>query len=230
MIDWPTAPPRRMLVAALAALAALLLVAAVDDQADAKKKKKQSAAGLYVGGLDRIATAPGTPSPKLTFQLTPDGTIVNFVITNVPLSCHILTYGPPTGTEVYYERLDTIAAPPMSLGAPLPRRGLPIGLRFGYEDPLPPNPEQGEPLPPPGGPPFRGIHVDGRTFLPTPKLAGDFRGHANLVTSSTTRGAPGSEVCYLTSPGSGSGNTSYDGGFEWFANKAAPKRSKKRKR
>jgi hypothetical protein len=218
-----------MLAVALMALAALALLAAVEGADAKKKKKKQSAAGLYVGGLDRIATLPGAPTPKLTFQLNPDGAIVNFVITNVRLSCHIENYGPP-GSTVYYDRFDTIAAPPMSLGAPLPPRGLPIGLRFGYEDPLPPVPEESEPLPPPGGPPFRGIHVDGRTFQPTLKLAGDFRGHANLVTFSTTRGARGSEECYLTSPGSGGGNTSYDGGFEWFASKASPKRSKKKKK
>jgi hypothetical protein len=229
MIDSRTAAPRRILVAATAACAALALLATA-EAADAKKKRKrQSAAGLYVGGFDNIATLPGAPSPKLTFQLTPDGTIVNFVITNVKLSCHIENYAPP-GTTVYYDRLDTIAAPPMSLGAPLPRRGLPIGLRFSYEDPLPPIPQESEPLPPPGGPPFRGIHVDGRTFLPTLKLAGDFRGHANMATFSTTRGARGSEECYLADLGSGGGNTSYDGGLAWFASKkAGPKRKKRKK-
>ncbi len=218
-----------MLVAALTALAAVALFAAAGT-ADAKKKRKRgSAAGLYVGGFDNIATLPGAPTPRLTFQLTPDGTIVNFVITNVKLSCHIENYGPP-GTTVYYNRLDTIAAPPMSLGAPLPRRGLPIGLRFGYEDPLPPMPQEGDPRPPSGGPPFRGIHIDGRTFTPTQKLAGEFRGHANLATFNTTRGAVGSEECHLTDLGSGGGNTSYDGGFEWLASKkAAPKRKKRNK-
>src|SRR5919201_213232 len=118
MLEPPTSAPRRVLVAALTALAALALLAPA-DAAHAKKKKKQSAAGLYVGGLDIFASPP---IPRLTFQLNPDGTIVNFTITNVKLSCHIENYGEP-GTTVYYDRLDTIAAPPMSLGAPLPRRG-----------------------------------------------------------------------------------------------------------
>jgi hypothetical protein len=230
MIAWPSSSPRRILVAALAAFAAVALLAA-PEAADAKKKKKKakSAAGLYVGQFDGMAVPVERPDPKLTFRLTPDGTIVNFVITNVPLACHLQAYGPPTGNEVFYTRLDTIAAPPMSLGAPLPRRGLPLGLRFKYEDPLPPVPPDDEPLPTWGGPPFRGIHIDGRTFQANSKFGGDFRGHANLATFSTTRGVPDSEVCSLTDLGSGGGNTSYDGGFAWFAVKASS-RGKKRKR
>jgi hypothetical protein len=228
MIAWHSSAPR-MLVAALTALAAVLLLAA-PEAADAKKKKKaKSAAGLYVGQFDGMAVPVERPDPKLTFRLTPDGTIVNFVITNVPLACHLQAYGPPTGNEVFYTRLDTIAAPPMSLGAPLPRRGLPLGLRFKYEDPLPPVPELGEQQPMPGGPPFRGIHIDGRTFQANSKFGGDFRGHANLATYSGTRGARGGEECYFRELGAGPGNTSYDGGGAWFANKVAPKR-KKRKR
>jgi hypothetical protein len=51
------------------------------------------------------------------------------------------------------------------------------------------------------------------------------------VTFNTTRGAVGGEQCWLAAPGGGSGNTSYDGGYEWFASKkAGPKRSKKRKK
>jgi hypothetical protein len=231
MIDLTTAGPRRTLIAVLAALASLMLLA-VAETADAKKKKRkrQSAVGLYVGEFDRLALLPGAPKPRLTFQLTPDGTIVDFTITNVPLTCTTEDYDVDTDPNLR-RQLDTITAPPMSLGAPLPRRGLPIGLRFGYEDPLPPRPSAGDPPPAPGGPPFRGVHVDGRTFRPTAKLAGDFRGHANLATFNTTRGAVGTEECHLTALGSGSGSTSYEGGFEWFATKrAGPKRSKRKKR
>jgi hypothetical protein len=229
MIDSRRAAPRRILVAALAALMALVPLAAV-EAADAKKKKKQkSAAGLYVGAFDRIALLPGAPNPRLTFQLTPDGTIVNFTITSVPLICATEDYNVDTDPNLR-RQFETIAAPPMSLGVPLPRRGLPLGLRFGFQDPLPPTPE-GDSPPPPGGPPFRGIFVDGRTFRPTPKLAGDFRGEANMAIFNTTRGAVGSEECHLTGLGSGPGNTSYDGGFAWYATKkAAGKRSKKRRK
>jgi hypothetical protein len=212
------------------ALVALAPLAAV-EAADAKKKKKQkSAAGLYVGTFDRISLLPGAPNPRLTFQLTPDGTIANFTITSVPLICTTEDYNVDTDPGLR-RQFETIAAPPMSLGAPLPRRGLPIGLRFSYQDPLPPTPSQGDPLPPPGGPPFRGIFVNGRTFRPTPKLAGDFRGEANMATFNNTRGAVGTEECHLTGLGSGPENTSYDGGFAWYATKkAGPKRHKKKRK
>lgn len=219
MTALPTATVRWMLIGALTALAAVALLA-VAEAADAKKKK-QSAAGLYVGNMIALAT-PNTPDPKVTFQLTPDGTVVNFVITNLPLTCATEDYNVNTDPNLR-RQLETLAAPPMSLGAPLPRRGLPLGLRFSYEDPLPPPPPMGGPPPPPGGPPFRGIHVTGKTVA---FASGQFRGYVNMAIFNTTRGAVGTEECHfydLHEPGYVEGG----GVFDWVAVKKAGKKRKK---
>jgi hypothetical protein len=215
-----------MLVAALTALAALALLSAAET-ADAKKKRKQqSAAGLYVGVTSHIGAGQ---YPKVTFRLTRGGTVVNFVISDVPLLCEIEDRMP--GSLGFRTQVDTIAPPPMSLGAGLPRRGLPIGLSFLYEDPLPPPPPTFGPPPPPGSPPYRGIHVDGRTVIHTAKPFdilpnADVRGHANMATFNNTRGAVGTEECHASELES----TSWGTGFDWAASKKAVKKRKKRRK
>jgi hypothetical protein len=214
-----------MLVAALTALAALALLAAAET-ADAKKKRKQqSAAGLYVGVTSHYSSVQ--PQPKVAFRLTPGGTVVNFVISNVPLLC---STEDRMGGSGFRTQIDTIAAPPMSLGGPLPRRGRPIGLSFLYENPLPPPPPTFGDPPPPGSPPFRGIHVDGRTVVHTAKPFdilpnADVRGHANMATFNNTRGAVGTEECHAATLES----DSYGNGFDWAAKKAVKKRPKRKK-
>jgi hypothetical protein len=219
MIDLPTAGRRTPLVALLVLTALALL--AVAEAADAKKKKKQSAAGLYVGNMINLAT-PDTKDPKVSFRLNPDGAVVSFTITNLPLICTTEDFNPDTDPNLR-RQLETLAAPTMSLGTPLPRRGLPLGLRFVYEDPLPPSPAPGDPPPPPGSPPFRGIYVDGHV----PK-SGGFKGHTNVAIFNNTRGAAGTEECHFKEVH----GTSYLSGsseFDWVARKA-PKRSKKKRR
>jgi hypothetical protein len=213
-----------MLVAALTALTALALLATAETADAKKKRKKQSAAGLYVGVTSHIGAGQ---HPKVAFRLTPGGTIVNFVISNLPLLC---STEDRMGGSGFRTQMDTLAAPPMSLGGPLPRRGLPIGLSFLYEDPLPPPPPTFGDPPAPGSPPFRGIHVDGRTVVHTAKPFdilpnADVRGQANLVTFSNTRGAVGTEECHAVSLES----TSYSG-FDWAAIKKPIKKRSKRKK
>jgi hypothetical protein len=188
--------------------------------ADAKKKK-QSAVGLYVGHMINLST-PDTPDPKVSFRLAPDGSVLNFTITNLPLICNTEDYDVDTDPN-FRRQLESLVAPTMSLGAPLPRRGLPLGLRFSYEDPLPPAKPLGDPPPPPGGPPFRGIHVDGHV----PKTGG-FKGHANMAIFNNTRDAVGTEECHFYQL---SGDSYLDGSseFDWLAAKA-PKRSKQKKK
>jgi hypothetical protein len=168
-------------------------------------------------------STPDTPNPKVSFRLNPDGTIVSFVITNLPLICTTEDYNIDTDPNLR-RQLETLAAPPMSVGVPLPRRGLPLGLRFEYEDPLPPLQAPGDPPPPPGSPPFRGIYVDGHV----PK-SGGFKGHANMAIFNNTRGAVGTEECHFKELH----DSSYLSGsseFDWVAiKKARGKRSKKRK-
>ena len=220
MVTVKTAAPRLILIAALAALAALALLGA-GGTADAKKKrKKQSAAGLYVGSMINLST-PDTKDPKVSFRLNPDGTVVGFTITNLPLICTTEDYDIDTDPNLRIQ-LETLLAPPMSVGAALPRRGLPLGLRFEYEDPLPPAKPVGDPPPPPGSPPFRGIHVDGHV----PRTGG-FKGHSNMAIFNNTRDAAGTEECHYYRL---SGDSYLDGSseFDWYARKA-PKRSKKKR-
>ena len=187
-----------------------------------REKKKQSGAGLYVGNMISLAT-PDTPDPKVSFRLNPDGTVVNFVITNLPLTCTTEDYNLNTDPNLRIQ-LETLAAPPMSVGARLPRRGLPLGLRFEHEEPLPPLQAPGDPPPPPGSPPFRGIYVDGHV----PKTGG-FKGHANMAIFNNTRGAVGTEECHFRELH----DSSYLSGssdFDWIVvKKAGGKRSKKRR-
>ncbi len=224
---------------ALAALCGLLAVAvmgastvasgagrqAVANAAKKKKKgKRHSPAGPYIGVTDLLYQRH---QASVTFRLTPDGTIVDFRI-DVLLDCTVETGNPE---PPFYRKGDTIAPPPMSIG-PLPRRGLPVGRTFRYQDPLPPPPDSTG-FPPPGSPPFRGIYVSGRSVAPVstgppPLLPGAaFEGQANLATFSDTWGAIGTEECDATGAADLSGQW---WGFDWAAKKAIPKRHKKGKK
>ena len=221
MLDSPTWALRRIPALALAALVALASLAAAEG-ADAKKKRKaKSAAGLYSGTFIGL---PPRPTPRVTFRLNPDGSVVNFTLTNLPLSCFTLYYGPPDepGEDpAYRTQLETLAAPPMSVGARLPRRGLPAGLRFRYEDPLPPEPEI-PPLPAPGSPPFRGIYVDAKSTE-----YNRFIGRANIAIFEDTRGAEGFEQCSYHDIEGNSYVAGRGGEFDWFAVKKVKRKKKK---
>ena len=119
---------RRLLIAGLAALA-VLGSGLAPDAAGAKKKKKQRAAGIYVGETNHVEFT------TVRFRLTPQGGIVDFTVPNVPMGCNV-AHSYEVGDTTYYSKVDTLTAPPMSIG-PVGKK-LPMDRRFHYEDPLPP--------------------------------------------------------------------------------------------
>ena len=211
---------RRLLIAGLAALA-VLGSGLAPDAAGAKKKKKQRAAGIYVGETNHVEFT------TVRFRLTPQGGIVDFTVPNVPMGCNV-AHSYEVGDTTYYSKVDTLAAPPMSIG-PVGKK-LPIDRRFHYEDPLPPPPPTFGSPPPLGSPPYRGIYVDALSTVIKSKpfytgpLGPGFKGRANLATYSDTRGAFGTEECHASSslwdPGE------YKPGFEWTAVKQVKRKKK----
>jgi hypothetical protein len=120
------------------------------------------------------------------------------VVPGLRLLCSTEYDGLPT---VFSDRTDTLAAPPMSIGGPVPRKKLPLGRTFEYFDQLPPRPDSFQPRPAPGAAPFRGILVRGSTTVlrpgpfSQPPFGPGFRGRAGIATFSNTRGAYGTEAC-----------------------------------
>ncbi len=203
---------RRILIAGLAVLTGLACGLAT-DAADAKKKKKRTrAAGIYVGTTNLVGFK------TVRFRLTPQGGIVDFAVPDLQLSCSVEN---PDGSTTFSRKPDALTAPPMSTGVPVPGRRLPLGMRFRYEDPLPPPPPTFGPRPSPGSSPYRGVFVTAESTVLRPKPFAEppfgpgFSGRANLATFSNTRGAFGTEECHASStlwdPGE------FQPGFEWKA-------------
>jgi hypothetical protein len=201
------------------ALLTMLMPAAATDFAEAKKKKKRKpVAGPYVGRtIDLLDSRP------VRFRLTPQGQILDFTVPGLRLLC---TTEYEFGDVLYTDRIDTLTAPPMSIG-PVPRKKLPMGRTFKHQDTLPPRPFPFDPRPDPGSAPFRGVFVRGITTVLRPKpfsqppYGPGFQGRAGIATFSDTRGAYGTEECDVSGlwdPGE------IEPGFAWKAVRSTKKK------